>query len=52
MHYKNPEEYSGLIRTLFRIPFSMDIEALGIGDKEVKIKSDGKWLKLPRKGAR
>lgn len=51
--FKNSEEYysiSGLIRTLFRIPFSVDIEGIGISDKEVKIKSGGKWISYSRVG--
>lgn len=50
MQNKNPEEYSGLIRALFRVPFSIDIEAIGVSDKEVKIKSGGKWLSYSRTG--
>lgn len=51
--FKNSEEYysiSGLIRTLFRIPFSVDIEGIGISDKEVKIKNNGEWLSYSRVG--
>ena len=51
--FKNSEEYysiSGLIRTLFRIPFSVDIEGLVISDKEVKIKNNGEWLSYSRTG--
>ena len=51
--FKNSEEYysiSGLIRALFRIPFSMDIEGIGISDKEVKIKNKGEWLSYSRTG--
>jgi hypothetical protein len=51
--FKNSEEYysiSGLIRALFRIPFSIDIEAIQISDKEVKIKNNREWVSYSRVG--
>lgn len=53
--YKSSDEFAeniGLIRSMFRIPFSTDIEAIGISDSHVKVKDKHGWVFYSRLGVK